>query len=125
MIKGAVTTSEIVYVSVKAPDNSLVNTGISSQNNGNNAKLFSTGSLSLKTSPNPVKNILNIYTSGFDQNKKSAVSVVSVSGALIKGLQSNNLNKKITLDVSTLSAGVYFIKVINGDKVIYTKFIKL
>jgi hypothetical protein len=79
----------------------------------------------LKAAPNPVKNILNIYTSGFDQNKRSTVSVVSVSGALIKSLQSNNLNKKITLDVSTLSAGVYFIKVINGDKVIYTKFIKL
>jgi len=43
----------------------------------------------------------------------------------MKIIQSNILSKNVQLDVSSLSAGMYLIKVINGDKVLYKQFVKL
>ncbi len=93
-------------------------------NNGSNAKLFSTGSLSLKAAPNPVKNILNLYTTGFEQKKQLTISVVSLSGAVIKTIQKTS-NQTMQINVSSLTSGVYFLKVVSESKTLYTRFLKL
>ncbi len=122
--KGGVTTSDIVNVTVAAPNNLSVNSGKTNISNGSNAKLFSTGSLSLKADPNPVKNILNIYITGFERNKKLTISVVSVSGVVLNTIQKTS-NQIVQMDVSSLKQGIYFLKVLSGDKILYTQFVKL
>jgi ELWxxDGT repeat protein len=122
--KGVVTTSAVVHVSVKAPDVPFVSMGKANVSDGSNAKLFSTGSFGVKASPNPARNILNIYTSGFEQNKNVTISVVSVSGTVLKTIQKTS-NQMMQLDVSSLGSGTYFIKVTSGDKVLTTQFVKL
>ena len=113
---GKQTTSAPVAISVTAAGNSIVTAG----------KLnFSNRPLSLNVNPNPVAKTLNVSIYGLQTNNRSTISVLSVSGVIIKTIQSNTLNKNVQLDVSSLSAGVYFIKVISGDKVVYKQFVKL
>jgi hypothetical protein len=59
------------------------------------------------------------------QDKQSTLSVISPSGVVVKTIQSNNLDKVIQLDVSSLAGGVYAIKAVTGDRVGYAKFVKL
>ncbi len=121
--KGVVTTSAVVHVSVRGKGFPFVTTQKSSTNNEKSAKLFSEGSLSLKVGPNPVKNILNLYTTGLE-NKRLTISVVTVSGIVIKTIQKTS-GQTMQMDVSSLKSGVYFLKVLSGDKVLYTQFVKL
>jgi len=114
--EGKITTSIPVAISVIAASRSLVK-----EDKLNSSK----EPLSLNLNPNPVANILNISVHGLQTNNRSTISVLSVSGAVIKIIQPGALSKKIQLDVSSLSGGVYFIKVINGDKIIYKQFVKL
>ena len=58
------------------------------------------------------------------QNKQTTISVLSASGAVMKTVNSNNTIKVVQLDVSSLVSGVYIVKVISGDKVIYKRFVK-
>ncbi len=115
--KGGVTTSAVVHVSVRGKGFPFVTTEKS-------AKLFSTASLSLKAVPNPVKNILNLYTTGFDHNKKLTISVVSVSGVVMNSVH-KTASQTMQMDVSLLKPGKYFLKVVSGDKTLYTQFVKL
>jgi len=113
---GKTTTSAPVTISVGQVAKLMATTG----------KLnFSNRPLSLNINPNPVAKTLNISIDGLPTNSMSAISVLSVSGVVIKTIQPNALNKKIQLDISSLSAGVYYIKLINGDKVLYKQFVKL
>ncbi len=82
-------------------------------------------SLSLNVSPNPAAKTLNISINGLQTNNRSAISVLSVSGAVIKTIQPGALDKNVQLDVSSLTSGVYFIKVTNGDRIFYKQFVKL
>ena len=120
--KGMVTTSDVVQVTVTATNNSLVNT--EKAGNGNSAKIFSSGSLNLKVSPVPAKKIVNIYTTGFEKNKKVTISVLSVSGVIIKTIHTAS-NPTMQMDVSSLRSGVYFLKVLTGEKILHTRFVKL
>ena len=71
--------------------------------------------------PNPAVNQLNL-------NFNSKIGTAYIS---ILDLQGRNVITKITtnvtttsMDVSGLSRGVYFVKVVNGDKIINTRFVK-
>jgi hypothetical protein len=50
---------------------------------------------------------------------------MSLAGGLMKTMQSNSSTKTIRLDVSPLVSGVYTIKLISGNKVLYKQFVKL
>jgi uncharacterized delta-60 repeat protein len=82
-------------------------------------------SLNLNVNPNPVANTLNILVKGLKEHTKSTISLISTSGVLLKTIQAKNLNSNTKIDVSSLSAGVYIIKVANGDKIVYKQFVKL
>ena len=88
-----------------------------------NNKTVINDAVSLKLSPNPATNVVNIYTKGLQQNKPATISIISVSGIVLKTMQSNNSTTQ--LDVSSLVSGVYTIKIVSGDKVSYTQFVKL
>ncbi|WP_018616889.1 Ig-like domain-containing protein [Segetibacter koreensis] len=82
------------------------------------------GQLSLKVSPDPVHNILQIYTKGLHQSKPVTISVISAAGVVMK-TEHVNLHQVIQLEVSSLASAVYTLKIVSGDKVMYKQFVKL
>lgn len=81
--------------------------------------------VSLQLSPNPVHNILNISASVFNADKNKIISVISSSGIVLKTTRVSGLGQTIKLDVSSLAPGMYIIKMISGNKVIYKQFVKM
>ena len=75
---------------------------------------------SIKLFPNPVSDILNIDNS--TDSSISKVSIYSLSGALIK--QMNSESSIQSIPVSELQAGLYFVKIQMNDEVKNLKFIK-
>ncbi|WP_018616587.1 Ig-like domain-containing protein [Segetibacter koreensis] len=84
-----------------------------------------TGKLRLTLSPNPTHSSLHISADQLQQNKQTTIFIISASGVVLKTIQSNNSTKVIQLDVSSLTKGVYTIKIINGNKILYKQFLKL
>ncbi len=117
--KGLSATS--ASVTVKVTNASIVSSRPSSVSN----KTDLNGALSVKLIPNPASNILQVSTSGLQQNKPSTISIISASGVLMKTIQSNASDKVVQLDVSSMVSGVYTIKVVNGDKVMFKQFVKM
>ncbi|WP_343672482.1 reprolysin-like metallopeptidase [Chitinophaga sp.] len=71
--------------------------------------------------PNPAKNVVNINLAGV--KGKSEVSMFDVNGRLVLRREVNAVTAQ--LDISTLSTGVYIIRVKNGEKeVSMTKIVK-
>ena len=77
--------------------------------------------LNIKVYPNPTKGILNLLVPEFLNELK--LEVYNIQGKLIKSSLEKVINKNINLDFSSISKGVYFIK-LNMDKPVYIKFIK-
>jgi pectate lyase len=74
------------------------------------------GSLKLTLYPNPVNNILNIFTKA----KIEKVKVYSILGVLVKNIE-NNLE---TIDMSNLSNGTYLVKIFTNESIVDKIIIK-
>ena len=74
----------------------------------------------IKLYPNPVSNVLNIENT--TNTSISKVTIYSISGALVKEINSENSIQSIP--VSELQAGLYFVKIQMNDEVKNFKFIK-
>ncbi|MEO6327952.1 MAG: carbohydrate-binding protein [Ginsengibacter sp.] len=83
------------------------------------------GFLTVRVAPNPVNNILNVYASALQKDKQATISIISASGAVMRTMQLNSSIQTTQLNVSSLVSGVYIIKMISGDKVMYRQFVKL
>ncbi len=83
-----------------------------------------TSLLQLKLSPNPVRDVLQVHVMGMKQNTSAAMSIISSSGAVLKTMRLSGNERTEQLDVSSLSSGVYIVKVMSADKVIYSQFLK-
>ena len=116
--KGLSTTSEAVTIIVNSANLPIVRSKPVSENNLN-------ADLSMNLSPVPARNTLQVYMKGLQPGKQSTISVISASGIIMKTIQSNNSNKVVQLDVASLVSGVYTVKVVSGDKVVYKHFVKL
>jgi hypothetical protein len=81
--------------------------------------------VSMNLYPNPASNTLNIITTGLRPDKPLTLSLVSATGVILKSVQVNISNQRQQMDVSSLKAGVYIIRVLNGGKVAYKQFVKL
>jgi hypothetical protein len=81
--------------------------------------------LNLSVMPNPVGDILNIHAIGLQKNKRSTILVISSSGVVIKTKHVNDLTQPIQLNVESLASGVYIIKIVGDDKILYKQFVKL
>ncbi|WP_018616888.1 Ig-like domain-containing protein [Segetibacter koreensis] len=79
--------------------------------------------INLKLSPNPARNVLQVTTVLSNQDKPTTISIISASGVVAKTIQTSNSN--VQIDVSSLTEGVYTVKVVSGDKVTYKQFVKL
>ena len=117
---GAVTTSAPVNVTVTSPNNLMV-----SSRSSLTGKVDLNTSLSLLLSPNPARDILNIATTGLQQNRHTTVSIISILGVTMKTLQISGSNQTIPLNVSSLASGVYNVRIVSGDKIINKQFVKL
>jgi hypothetical protein len=115
--KGLSATSNPVTVTVTEASRSI------EKNRPSSAK--HNDALSIRLSPNPARSTLQIFTKGLQINKASTISIISASGAQLKTIQSNTSNKAVQLDVSSLVSGVYTIKIISEDKVMWRQFVKL
>lgn len=71
--------------------------------------------------PNPVKNTLTIDYEFTEKPKSNVISVTDVMGKLVL-VTSSYTDSKVTLDCSNLSEGIYFLKVLIGDKEVVNKF---
>ena len=116
---GRATESAVVHISVKAP-NAIIAKGHSVNETGTD------NPLSLKLSPNPASGVLHIYTKGLQLNKQVTISIFSAAGVAIKTVQSiNSADKGLQVNVSSLAGGVYTIKLICANNVLYKQFVKL
>ncbi len=71
--------------------------------------------------PNPVKNNLTIDYMFSEKPKSNTISVSDVTGKLVH-VNSTFTDSKVSLDCSNLAEGIYFLKVIIGDKEVVNKF---
>jgi hypothetical protein len=88
-------------------------------------KIGATIALGVTLYPNPANTTVNILTTGLQPGKPSSISVISSLGGVVKTMQLNTSKQVIQLDVSSLLSGVYTVKIISGEKVMYKQFIKL
>ena len=82
------------------------------------------GGIALKLSPNPARDILNVQLDL--PGDKANVRIVDLSGKT-QSQQSINLvdNLSVSINISKLSSGTYYLWVSSGDRVECRKFIKL
>jgi len=71
--------------------------------------------------PNPVKNTLTIDYDFIEKPKSNVISVTDVSGKIVQ-VNSSFSDSRMTLDCSNLAEGIYFLKVLIGDKEVVNKF---
>ncbi len=75
--------------------------------------------LGVKIYPNPANDFITIET---NENSKNAVYyLLDING---KTIQHEAFNKFQTIDITSLPAGVYFIKLAIAEKIVYEKFVK-
>lgn len=84
-------------------------------------KLANASTKGFSTFPNPVKNTLNVNLSGI-ANPRGIISILSVNGKLLQTKQVTS--SAVSLDVSTLSKGVYFCRYTNGKEFKTLRIIK-
>lgn len=71
--------------------------------------------------PNPVRTNLTIDYEFLEKPKSNVISVTDVTGKLVQ-VNSSFTDSKVTLDCSDLAEGIYFLKVLIGEKEIVNKF---
>ena len=77
--------------------------------------------LRLNVTPNPVQNVLFVSVDGID-NSNVAIELLDVLGNSIMSVQGRG--ESIPVDLHTLTAGVYFVRVQAGDKAVTTRIVK-
>jgi uncharacterized repeat protein (TIGR03803 family) len=120
--KGNVATSVPVAITVKSSASATL---ASNKPVSLNSKTNLRDAVSVQLMPNPANNILNIRTTGLQSDKQLIVSVISASGVIMQAKQFSSSTQTIQLNVSSLVSGVYTIKFLSGDKVLYKQFVKL
>lgn len=73
----------------------------------------------MSVSPNPAKEILRINLSSINVRSKSLVRISDYTGKLL--MEKNILSKSTSLDVSSLSAGVYIMQFVSNNGVMSTQ----
>ncbi|MEO7801572.1 MAG: Ig-like domain-containing protein, partial [Ginsengibacter sp.] len=116
---GKKTTSATVTITVNAPLITM-QSSLSIKNSS-----LENSIPTVRLTPNPVKNILNIYINGRHQDERKTILLLSSSGILLQKLESTSLDKLVQLNVSSIASGIYTVKIISGINVIYKQFVKL
>lgn len=117
---GTQTTSAAVSVSITATS-AIVSNRFSLKND----KTTLNDALRLTLSPDPAADIVNVHLAGLQQNKQATISVISVSGIVLKTVHINASAQTIPINVSSLISGMYLLKVVCGNTVLHKQFVKL
>lgn len=80
--------------------------------------------LSVQLSPDPAWNTVQVVCTGLKQNTPATLLLISPSGSVLKSRQFSSQAGILSLDVASLASGIYFIKVMNGDNTVLSRFIK-
>lgn len=81
----------------------------------------------IRNYPNPTSNIINIEFGIETLNKKVIINIYDIFGNYLGEFYNKQLNKSTNetqIDISSLLKGVYFYKVLIGNKTLINKFIK-
>ncbi len=78
-----------------------------------------------KLTPNPARNTVYIYPSSLSRKKDFKISVLSITGAVIKTINCKTSGKVIEVDVSSLSEGAYILQASSGLTRRSRTFVKL
>lgn len=71
--------------------------------------------------PNPVKDQITIVT----DRKISNIQLSSTSGKVLKAIKLNSQNQQLTINLSSLPPGIYFLRLQAGNEMVTKKIIKL
>lgn len=124
--KGAVTTSQSVTITVKAPlaSRSVDNSHALNLSN-RDTLLQETFTTDVRLFPNPAVSKLQIKFEGMQiNNQKAMLSITNLSGIVIKRLPVVLSGRSIEADVNSLTAGIYLLHIVTDDFVVTKKFIK-
>ncbi len=76
--------------------------------------------LDVKVFPNPAHDQATLLISGTQEDAPTLISVYSLSGVLVgtydQGTVESGLEQRVALDVSNMAPGIYFYKVISGER---------
>jgi hypothetical protein len=75
--------------------------------------------VTLKLYPNPANDNVNIKVEGLLSNEKTIIEVVDIYGKVIYSNSINNIN--LSIDLSNISSGIYFVLVRNQKQIIKTE----
>ena len=78
----------------------------------------------VKVFPNPAKDELNVVQPVILGDSQWSVKVYSSMGREIKVSTKSISTERVTIDVSAMPSGIYFLAIENGDKAIRTRFVK-
>ena len=73
--------------------------------------------------PNPIDSIVNIATN--DTIKIRTIAIYNPLGQLVKSYVASELNSSLTIDVSTLKTGTYFMEITSNNGKTTKKFVKI
>ncbi|MFD0932725.1 S8 family serine peptidase [Psychroflexus salinarum] len=74
--------------------------------------------------PNPVKNKLNITSAEFDLTKNTRISIYDMVGRKVIDKKDFSSTSNLSIDTSTLSKGIYILKLTDGAQSIQKRIIK-
>jgi hypothetical protein len=80
------------------------------------------GKMKITLSPNPTKGQLIIEVINLPENAKGSITIADASGKILQELSS--LKSTNTLDLSSQSSGMYFLRIRAGDEVSQWKVLK-
>jgi hypothetical protein len=81
-------------------------------------------SIAIATYPNPVTNELRITIPANWQNKKAVYEIITLNGQVIKKNETSNSSQTETVNVSSLTAGIYFVRVSCEGQTAQQKIVK-
>lgn len=80
------------------------------------------GDNSITIAPNPANNYINI--SLFDVEKVKDISLLDVTGKVLKVVNTQLDNQVLELDISIYPVGIYFVRVDTGNDIVIEKIVK-
>lgn len=85
----------------------------------------STAVAAVKVFPNPVVNDLFVQLQGLDSQTPTYIQIMNLQGSLVQTINAGNVTDyQRSVDISRLTAGIYFVVIQNGSKVFREKIIK-
>lgn len=109
-------------INIKATDGKDTVTQLYSLNVTTQSSLDQSGTFGLKVFPSPAKNKINIRVE--DYSGSALISFFDIEGRLFNELRSDFDEGLCVLDLSSFPRGIYVIKIVTNEKVLFGKLLK-